>query len=177
MPDATCSINGCTLPVARPTRGWCEAHYTRWRRHGDPLGGGAPRIMGDDESRFLSYLVDHGECWIYTGANAGGYGRFYFGDRVVPAHRYAYELLVGPIPEGLQLDHLCRDRACCNPDHLEPVTQRENLRRGIGPAGLNARKTKCPKGHPYDEANTYTHSAGWRQCRACRREMSRRRRT
>lgn len=171
MPDATCSINGCTLPVARPTRGWCEAHYTRWRRHGDPLAGGPDHILGNDAARFWQKVDKTETCWLWTAAIATGYGRFYLDGHLVPAHRFAYELLVGPIPAGLDLDHLCRVRNCVNPAHLEPVTRQENLART---PTANIAKTHCPQGHPYDESNTYVAATG-RQCLTCRTETSRRR--
>lgn len=84
-------------------------------------------------------------CWLWKGATACGYGYF----RHRPAHRFAYELYRGPIPEGLQLDHLCRVRSCVNPSHLEAVTQGVNLHRGETIAARNAAKTHCPKGHEY----------------------------
>lgn len=95
-----------------------------------------------------------------------GYARLCWNAKKVYAHRIAYQLLVGPIPEGMQLDHLCRNRRCVNPDHLEPVTHAENVRRGLSGAYLRAR-THCPKGHPYDQANTYVSNSGSRNCRAC----------
>lgn len=111
-------------------------------------------------------------CWEWTGSkNSGGYGNIgiaFYGHNV--AHRYAYELLVRPIPDGLQLDHLCRNRCCVNPDHLEPVTNQENARRGLtGKAtGAKARaKTHCPYGHPYDATNTHHTRAGTRSCKTC----------
>ena len=107
-------------------------------------------------------------CWLWTGArSSNGYGVSWHNLRAISAHRFAYELLVGPIPEGLTLDHLCRVRHCVNPAHLEPVTMRENLLRGEGWTALNARKTHCPRGHSYDDENTYI-SGGKRYCLTCR---------
>jgi hypothetical protein len=101
-----------------------------------------------------------GRCWVWIGARHGnGYGAFWDGERVVTAHRFSF----GPVPEGLELDHLCANRACIRPLHLEAVTHAENIRRGA------ARVTHCPAGHPYDEANTYHHPTGSRDCRACMR--------
>lgn len=108
-------------------------------------------------------------CWIWTAGLRNGYGHMTIGrreDGTDYAHRIAYRLMVGPIPDGLQLDHLCRDTRCVNPEHLEPVTQQENLLRGETIAARNARVTHCPRGHEYTAANTYEH-AGTRHCRAC----------
>lgn len=111
-------------------------------------------------------------CWLWTGAKlASGYGSVRWQGRARVVHRVMYELEVGPIPAGLQLDHLCRVRACCNPTHLEPVTQAENVRRGHGFAGLNASKAECPSGHAYTPENTYRRPSAptTRECRICRR--------
>jgi hypothetical protein len=123
-----------------------------------------------------------GPCWLWTASlDDKGYGQFYVGSRIdgssrnVGAHRYAYEQEYGPIPPGLELDHLCRVRACVRPSHLEPVTSQENTRRGA--AGAHHRvKTQCPAGHAYDVVNTYRDVRGRRHCRTCSREQERRRR-
>lgn len=111
-------------------------------------------------------------CWLWTGhINTSGYGQIRWGGPKARAHRIAYELEVGPIPEGLELDHLCRVRHCVNPSHLEPVTRRVNVHRGEGGAGRNSRKTHCPRGHAYDYA-----VGGRRYCRTCRAVYDRARR-
>ena len=116
--------------------------------------------------RFWDKVRVTDSCWEWTGARVAGYGEFWLDGRVQRAHRVAYEALVGPIPDGLQIDHLCRVRSCVNPAHLEPVTLAENVRRGNG--GLHNRvKTHCPHGHAYDEMNTYITKRGHRGCRRC----------
>lgn len=87
-------------------------------------------------------------CWEWTRYKESGYGRLKRNGRHVLAHRFFYETCFGPVSTGLDLDHLCRNRWCCNPDHLEPVTRRENILRGIGVAAIAARKTHCVRGHP-----------------------------
>lgn len=111
-------------------------------------------------------------CWLWKGSLNQGYGQFAFRKKIVRAHRFAYELLVGPIPDRLTLDHLCRVRACVNPDHLEPVTDRENILRGTGLSARNAARTHCKRGHLFDEANTYNNGRR-RRCRACKNEQQR----
>ena len=112
------------------------------------------------------------ECWLWVGSrNRQNYGQFNYGGRVVGAHRIAYELLRGGIPEGLEIDHLCRNPQCVNPDHLEPVTDRENIMRGMLPILAKHQqvvKTHCPHGHPYSAENTYYDNKGSRVCRACK---------
>lgn len=135
----------------------------------------------DRRRRFMSKFEETASgCWEWTaGIHKSGYGMFYGGrGQTTKAHRWGYMLFVGPIPEGLVLDHLCRNPKCVNPDHLEPVTQGENSRRGE--LGLHMREksaqiTTCPQGHPYDETNTLWRAgrpggARRRVCRTCKRE-------
>lgn len=110
-----------------------------------------------------------GPCWIWQGKLKDGYGRFDFDGVTQRAHRVGYMLFVGPIPPGVVLDHVCRVRKCANPQHVEPVTQRENIMRGSNHVAIRARTTHCPAGHAYDEANTYRDKKNRRYCRACRR--------
>lgn len=114
-------------------------------------------------------------CWNWTGllGLTGGYGRISINDRDVYVHRAAWELANGPVPEGFELDHLCRNRACVNLSHLEVVTRRENVHRGMGTAGINARKTHCDRGHEFTPENVYRNKRGARQCRTCKRAYSR----
>jgi len=118
-------------------------------------------------------------CWLWIGAKANGYGRVAFNGKVAGAHRVSYEMAHGPIPVGLQLDHLCRTRACVRPDHLEAVTCRENLLRGTGLVAVEVAKTHCPQGHPYSGDNLlYSRTKRGGLCRVCRtcRDVRNRRR-
>ena len=109
-------------------------------------------------------------CWIWQGAlSTKGYGRVTVGRQVIRAHVFSYRTLVGEVPRGLVLDHLCRRTSCVNPDHLEPVTPEENYQRGYSPSKLNALKTHCMRGHEFTVENTRPngrHGKG-RACRAC----------
>ncbi|MFJ8213256.1 HNH endonuclease signature motif containing protein [Streptomyces sp. NPDC096033] len=117
---------------------------------------------------FWRQVEPTGFCWNWTGRRThNGYGDFREGGVRTRAHRYAYEMLVGPIPEGLVLDHLCRNRLCVNPDHLEPVTIGENVLRGMGPTSIAFRRGECVKGHSVDETTGYLRSNGRYECRAC----------
>lgn len=127
--------------------------------------------------RFWRRVNKTDSCWLWTGTlSTNGYGFASFNKRAVAAHRVAYTALVGPIPNGLDLDHLCRVRACVNPAHLEPVTRAENLRRSelTGP-GKNIRKTHCNRGHDLSDALISTNRRGVakRYCRICRQQRER----
>lgn len=132
------------------------------------MGGPKPRPVLE---RALDKIKTDPEtgCWVWQDApDRKGYGRLNVHRIMRLAHRVVYELLVGPIPDGLILDHLCRNRICVRPDHLEPVTSVENTRRGVFPV-----KSECPQGHPYDEENTLTDNRGYRHCRECMRARAR----
>jgi len=115
-------------------------------------------------------------CWPWTASLQNkGYGQFNYGGTMAKAHRVAYILTHGTIPDGMTLDHLCRVRRCVNPAHLEPVSFKTNVLRGIAPVATNAAKTHCIHGHPFDTANTYIRrDTGSRQCRTCIRDWQRR---
>lgn len=119
--------------------------------------------------RSRSYETDSG-CIIWYGAvNNKGYGLLWVYGKLTLAHRAAYEIAKGPIPPDTELDHLCRTRQCINPDHLEAVSHKVNLKRGLWP---NASKTHCPRGHPYSGDNLFINNHGRRECRSCKREGS-----
>ncbi len=172
----------CECGCGQPT---LIARQTRSIR-GDVRGQPVHFIHGHNKrrnalDRFWSKVDKHSlnACWTWQAQlNEGGYGRFFNGHEQIPAHRFAYELLVGPIPEGLEPDHLCRNRDCVNPYHLEVVDHRTNVLRGQGIAARNAIKTHCPKGHPYDEQNTYLRpDRRGRMCYVCQDERNHRRYT
>ena len=129
-----------------------------------------------------AYRPDFGPCWLWTAKTTRGYGKIGHGSRIdgteghLSAHRVSYEIHRGPIPDGLEIDHLCRVRKCVNPDHLEPVTHIENIRRGETGQATAVRqraKTHCPKGHPYSGSNLVVETNGSRGCRTCRNERTR----
>lgn len=126
-------------------------------------------MLGD---RFWSKVRETASgCWEWTaGQNGVGYGSYYLDGRQRLAHRLAYAEMVGPIPDGLHIDHICRNRLCVNPDHLDPVTQRVNNLRGVGVYAVNAAKSECANGHPLTGANLMLRGRdGSRRCRACNR--------
>lgn len=133
----------------------------------------------DRDGPVPEHRPDLGPCWLWLAGKTNGYGRF---NQVKPkrtsllAYRVAYELTVGPIPDGMELDHLCRVRACVNPAHLEVTDHRTNTLRGDAPTAVNARKTHCVNGHEFTPENTGPQSNGGRRCRTCDRARPARRR-
>lgn len=116
-------------------------------------------------------------CWVWSGScSCDGYGRVKVNREVLLAHRAVYELLIGPIPPAMTLDHLCRVRCCVNPAHLEPVSAKENFSRGFAPAAVNSRKTHCIRGHELAGENLIFYMCSGkarRRCRICHRELCR----
>jgi len=129
-----------------------------------------------DERRFWSKvdLGDPFDCWVWDAAlQTSGYGNFWMHNASHTAHKVAWVWEYGPVPEGMQLDHLCRERRCVNPDHLEPVTSRENSHRSpLTLNSINAAKTRCVRGHEYDGVR----SDGKRSCSSCQKVWERNRR-
>lgn len=176
-----CPVPGCTRPVR--TKGYCGAHYQRVRRHGEPLPDSPlrpemsrgdffwPKVDRNGPTGFHWKTGDAmGPCWVWTaGKNAAGYGTFGHAGKSKLAHRLAYEWERGELSADLDLDHLCRNPACVNPAHLEPVTHTENVRRGLN-VGLRHLRTHCRKGHAMTPENTYVQSGKYRGCRTCRSE-------
>jgi HNH endonuclease len=183
----TCAVKECGNP--RQKREWCTKHYQRWRKHGDPIGFPKPTVS----ERFWSKVNRHGpvpphrsdlgECWLWTRGRSQGnrYGSFYPGpDKTrrghsVPAHAWAWEEANGPMPDGLEPDHLCRVTLCVRPSHLEAVTHKENMARSQGSIWqLRRERTHCAKGHSFD-AVIYGSNGEFlrRSCLTCKRKTAR----
>lgn len=173
----TCSIEGCESRQA--CRGWCWKHYDRWREHGDPnkLGPRGERgtIVEDPDERFWSKVEKTEACWLWTGkvSARGGYASYYREGRVWLAHRWSYTDAVGPVPEGLVIDHLCRNTNCVNPDHLEAVTLEENSRRAASARGNGG---KCGRGHSLAGPAKRTRKDGTVYCGECANQAQAKRR-
>lgn len=173
-----CSIEGCRR--RHMAHGLCGTHYQRQRLHGTTA---SPWL--DPATRFWSKVDKSGptpaerpslgRCWSWTAATLpGGYGYCWWKGSMRRAHRIAYELTIGPIEAGLELDHLCQNPNCINPAHLDPVNHRTNVLRGRSLFAEKARRTHCIRGHEFTTENTGLR-AGTRFCLACRREYDRKR--
>jgi hypothetical protein len=129
-----------------------------------------------DGAALTRFEITGDDCWVWKGTVHDGYGRMWWKGRLQLVHRIIYELANGPIPEGLECDHLCRNRLCVNPDHIELVTGRENVLRGIGPSAQHARQTHCKRGHPLAGENIYKPYPSQpvvRRCKECARTYDR----
>lgn len=168
-----CSIPDCGKPFE--ARGYCPMHYQRWRKYGDPNTVG---LDYNAERRFhANIVVDANGCWIWQARdiNQWGHARWMVGGKRVGVHRWAYERWIGSIPDGLVIDHLCRVPACVNLEHLEPVTQPENVMRApTAVTTINAKKTHCIHGHAFEGSNLIWRKNGERPCRQCRACTNRR---
>lgn len=166
----TCTVPGCGRE--HDSQGLCHGHYAAWKRTGTwptaLLKQYGPAAAAE---RFWEKVEKGDGCWLWQGATDGGarYGSFLYEGRVQRAHRVSLALAGTTVPDDMDVDHLCRVTLCVRPDHLEVVTHRTNVLRGESLQAINATKTHCPAGHPYDEANTYVMPGGGRACRACNR--------
>lgn len=185
-PKLPCVIDGCEKIAF--TRGWCRTHYTRWYETGSTSLGVRtpvpPPIIEPRpiEERFATKVKKGATHWIWTGSKTKlGYGMIWDNEKKghAMAHRVSWEMSNGrKIPDGLQIDHLCRVPSCVNPAHLEAVTPSVNTARGLAPriaAVYQRSKMNCPQGHPYSPENTYIHPVrGSRSCKTCSHESTRR---
>lgn len=179
-----CSVPDCGRQMAG--HGFCQSHLRRWKLTGEIGGPIRQTAQGSPIERFWSkvdkngpipeYAPHLGQCWLWTAYSLEDYGRFMLvRGRSQMAHRISYETSIGPVPEGLVLDHLCRVRRCVRPSHLEPVTNAENNERGMGnPWLINKHKTRCIRDHPFDAGNTRINHRGARICLICQTESNRR---
>lgn len=159
-----CSVPGCGR--ANLARNLCGPHYKRWKRRG------TVHDITPEETFFARVTEGPNDCWLWDRPMDNGYGQFSDNRKMWMAHRWSYQFLRAEIPEGLNLDHLCRTRLCVNPWHLEPVTQRVNVHRGVGITAAKAAQTQCAHDHAFDVGNTYIDPRGHRGCRKCRRIQS-----
>lgn len=176
-PERTCEVPKCAR--RHFGHGMCLMHYKRWRKYGDPMITKRDMSLTMKE-RFWAKVDKNGPngCWIWTASRDDyGYGQFRGMAHGNGAHRYSWELVNGPIPEGLVIDHfVCENPPCVNPAHMIVTTNRHNVTRSGSLGMLNARKTHCVRGHPFDASNTSYTKTGTRVCKTCQRERSRERR-
>jgi hypothetical protein len=184
-----CKVVGC--PDKSTALNYCQKHYKRFKQHGDPNIQGRYKFEGSDIDKLHAYSrVDTDGCWLWAGSKSKGYG--YVWDRSIGkmrlAHRWSYELNMGTIPEGYEIDHMChtkdtscsggdscKHRACVNPSHLEPVTGVENNHRSLR-NNRRLNKTHCPQGHSYSGENLYIGEKGYRYCLTCINKSTKERR-
>lgn len=172
-PRVICRVEDC---VGRGSyKGWCVKHYQRWLRLGQT---DLPAKPSPIEHMLAHVAITSSGCWEWLGARSDtGYGHFRVDGREQYVHRLSYEHFIGPIPDGLTIDHVwargCVSRACCNPAHLEAVTYRVNVLRGNGMSARHARQIECVNGHPLSGSNLYIPPRGGRMCRQCQRERNR----
>lgn len=160
-----CVVDGCQRRYGNG--GYCWTHYNQLRKRGGVFP--ITRTPSDEslEQRLARFFVagDERECWTWTGPTArGAYGLLKIKGKLHRAHREVYRLLVGEIPDGLTLDHLCRNTLCVNPQHLEPVTRQVNSKR----QAVALHRSECLRGHLYTPENTYVNKRGCRSCKTCR---------
>ncbi len=167
MTRIECDEPGCDRPVF--CKSACTQHYQARRAR----ARGVPQRVGltAEQKFFQRTLIAVDGCWLWQwGLTEHGYASFIGDDkRPVYAHRWSYERFVGPIPEGLVIDHLCRNRGCVRPDHLEPVPQRVNTARGTSNGAVARTWETCLHGHPRTPENTYVRRNGWIMCKPCAR--------
>jgi hypothetical protein len=174
-----CEVDGCERHVE--AHDLCHTHYAYLRRTGRRPTTAVPTSQARFEAKVnrngpVPVAAPHlGPCSLWTGAKSSGgrHGAVSIDGKRMPAHRAAWVLAGRELPDGLDLDHLCKVTLCVRIDHLEPKTHRENVLCGDAPSAANARKTHCPKGHPLSGANLFIEAGGGRRCITCKRDRNR----